>query len=266
VKIGLDVERLLQWAYRDELPKQSVGGLTGWEQRMYLGTEIDRDSDYEQRLPVILGPPHPDALTIDYFVRSIDDVRIQWPSASRLLLGHLFEWVREEDMALCQAMVAQASELVQAHARMGTRPHWRMDLRVVPIRGRNGKPVIHGITDGRRYAVGAHGKVRLDPSAAEILAARFEYFVWHSTLRHIATSMWPLEDYQPKPPAVVQTPWLYEPPAPLTFYNSPSTDMSKRPLKPQRPRVLPPLASPLAGPVFHPQEEDAPSDASSPVE
>jgi hypothetical protein len=262
-QVAIDIERLLQWAYRDELPKQTVGGLTSWEQRGYLGTEIDRgDSYHEVPLPVVLGPPHPDALTIDYVVRELEDVAIQWPSAGMLLLGHLYDWVRDEDRGICRYMKAQACELVQAHARMGTRPEWRMDFRLRAIKGTNNKPMIYGLTKGGRYGPGAHCSVKLDPSAAEILAARFEYFIWYSSLVKLAEIMYPLRDWRPTPPAdAVQTPWVWQPPPKKVFRNPAAGDMAKRPLHPPRPRALPPLAPEASDVRLIPIEDDETASA-----
>jgi hypothetical protein len=53
-KKPVPIDDLLTWAYRDELPKQEVGGLTGWEQAALLGVMVDQKedrTDYELRGP-----------------------------------------------------------------------------------------------------------------------------------------------------------------------------------------------------------------------
>lgn len=208
-KKPIDIEKLLHWAYRDELPKQAVSGLTGWEKLIYLGTNVDEsDRAPDVQMPAACGPPHPDALRIDWIVRGLEDVRIQWPSAAAGLLGPLMAWLREEELPLVRSMKAQTSALVQAHARMGTRPVWQMPHRPIRVIGRNGKPLIVGITSGRRYAPGAHGMLRMDPPVPEILSARFEYFVWRSALAQLASESWNLVDHAPQQPAAAQAPWL----------------------------------------------------------
>jgi hypothetical protein len=44
-KKPVPIDDLLTWAYRDELPKQEVGGLTGWEQAALLGVMVDQKED-----------------------------------------------------------------------------------------------------------------------------------------------------------------------------------------------------------------------------
>jgi hypothetical protein len=245
-KTPKEIETLLRWAYRDELPKQAVGGLSQWEQAAFLGTVIDDNSRNECPLPANLGPPHPDALQIDHAVNSLEDVVIK-PGAAQMLLGHLFPWLGEDEPLLTQGMKAQTSALVTAYARMGTRPIWKLDYDFIPMRDMRSRKVrVFGLTAGGRYAEGAHCKLAMDPLASEILSARFEYFVWHSALTELARTLVFLEDYEPRPPSAPQLPWVHgEPMAKVFVEPNPFVKNDKLPLKPVRPRLLPPISSPI---------------------
>src|SRR5690606_6151975 len=107
LKKQIDIEKLLHWAYRDELPKQTIGGLTGYEKMVFLGTLVDEGRPPDGGFPVSLGPPHPDALLVDYMVRSLPEhVGIQWPASRGALMGHLAPYVADDDRLVC-SMAAQ---------------------------------------------------------------------------------------------------------------------------------------------------------------
>jgi hypothetical protein len=210
-KTPIDIERLLQWAYRDELPKREIGGLTGWESDiLLLGTRIDT-SGYdrgEPGFPVAMGPPHPDALMIDYQVRALPEIKIDWEATSAILMGHLSSYVDVRDFAI-SALGFELPALVQMHARMGTRPDWRVgEIKLKRVNGANGKPVVNGLTRGGRYGSGAHSPLQLDPPATEIACARAEYMAWRSALQWLVDEKWSLESYVVTAPAAAEAPWL----------------------------------------------------------
>lgn len=209
-KQPVDIERLLQWAYRDELPKREIGGLTGWEADiLVLGTRIDKSHD-EPGFPVSLGAPHNDALLLDHAVRSLDPVTVKWPSARGILMGDLALWLGDRD-PMVSAMKDYPAALVAMHAKMGSRPQWDMgSTSVRPVLGKNHKPVIDGITAGRRYGEGATCRLRLEPPPQEIASARFEYFVWRAAMVSLAESC-KLQEHEARHPAAPATPWLSRP-------------------------------------------------------
>jgi hypothetical protein len=178
----IDVEKLLQWVYRSELPKQEVGGLTGWERLILLGTNVDvgrRDSD--DCFPVALGPPDPLALQIDYVVRSLPAITINWPATRSALMhgmegllpadispfarpigrGHYADYDGKRDGSrFARAEISEFDDdglvegafgtagLVTKHAMMGTRPHWDLGpIAVGPLKEKNGKPAIEYLND-----------------------------------------------------------------------------------------------------------------------
>lgn len=215
----LDVERLLHWAYRDELPKHELGGLTGWEQRILLGTSVDRGHP-DSTFPPALGAPHPDALRIDHAVRQIGDQLLDW-NVSRSILLHGLERVASSDDIGLKRLTFQTSALIIQHARMGNRPVWDMGpIRVSRVNGGNGKPVVQylddddqlveGRTKGRHYGRFARCPLRYEPTPQEIVFARAEYLMWRLGLDHVADTIcaWNLSDYRPTRPQAPHAPWI----------------------------------------------------------
>lgn len=217
-KIKIDIERLLTWAYRDELPKQTVGGLTGWERLTFLGTNVD-ESSRETSYPVALGPPHPDALIVDHVVRGLEDVMFKWRDLRKRLMGHLAPYAAEDDPA-CSAMRFSAEALVRHHAIMGSRPIWHLGpVSLLRIQEKNNKPrvqylddsgkLVNGLTSGRRYGPMARCPLRLDPAGAEIACARAEYLVWRVGLIEVKQrcESWGLREHQVTGPVAAEEPW-----------------------------------------------------------
>lgn len=208
-KRKLDIEKLLQWTYRDELPKKIAGGREWLGAFGTLGTLIDAGNG-EPGFPAALGEPHPDALVLDYKVRSLPDIKIDWRASRKRLMNGLARWTSDDDPILA-SMSVSARALVECNARMGTRPIWNLgQARVVRVMGKNNKPIVEGITPGRRYADGASCPLQLEPPAQEIACARFEYSVWHHALVRLAESC-NLSDHVAVPPAAAPEPWLTGP-------------------------------------------------------
>lgn len=269
--VNIDVEKLLRWAYRDEIDKQIEGGVTSWEHMIYLGTTVDeRPRDY--KLPLALGPPHPDAVTIDAHVKGYGVEHIDWPGDRDYLIPELGpdyladdepklagerssrKRLAKDDKAeryLIRGLQINAGDLVIKHARLGNRPIWDCGpVKLRRILGKNGKPIVDGVTPGRRYAVGAACPVRLDPPAYEVAAARWEYALWRYMLCRIAEDSqgWGLTAYRALPPAAAERPWVCDdeprvrlipdlsPPGPKTYgrppiYASAPPKRSGRPLR-----------------------------------
>jgi hypothetical protein len=220
-KITVEIEKLLQWAYREELPKQIVGGLTGWEHLVMLGTRVDT-SRGDSNFPVNLGPPHPDALLIDHAVRSLEDTVVDWRQSRATLAHGLDHWGGPEQIAL-KRLQFQTAGLLTLHARMGTRPPWDLGpLQVAPVRGRNGKPVIQwlddeghlveGRTKARHYGPRARCPLQYEPAPADVIFARAEYAVWHAGLCLMAETIcaWNRTEHMPTPPTAAEAPWVID--------------------------------------------------------
>lgn len=301
MKKQIPIDDLLVWAYRDELPKKELStsnwdGVAGYG--MLGGIDIDDDpwQAYlrSQRYPFI-GKPHEDALLLDWMVRGLPDVAVDWPRERAGLLGHLLSYLDDDEIAVSamstgpvvtveegrdrrgkrtasakversppQPHLSSVSQLVRMHAVMGTRPVWDMPIRLIPTKGPNGKPVIayegqgqldgrllRGLTKGRRYGPKARCLLDLDPTAAEIAAARWEYQVWHQALMTLANESWNLRDHVPLPPRAQPHPWLTGQTQDPPIRHSPRTNAKPIPLHPQRDRAGSPSTKPRPGPVRH---------------
>lgn len=212
IKRPITIEKLLEWAYRFELPKKEIGGLTGWEASIFLlGTRVDggRSPD-EPGFPVGLGAPHPDALLIDWHVRALCTVTVLWEVVHAWIMGPLAGGTSADDIAL-RRMQFEPSALVQMHARMGTRPHWDIgDVTVRPLFGRNGKPTVVGLTPGGRYGEGCYCPLEVTPSLREIAHDRVEWYVWREALVDLAAETWKLEMWDVLPPSAAAQPWVLD--------------------------------------------------------
>jgi hypothetical protein len=264
VQQKIDIEKLLHWAYRDQLPKgyrDGKGGASPEISPMFryanLGGPVDNWSK-EPGFPIAMGTePHPDALRVHFAAMMLDDVVIQWPSAAEALLGDLFQYMTDEEkFSVCKLHV-QVAGLVTLHSRMGNRPIWHLDYNIRRVIGRDRKALIRKAR-GRRSR-NLQGEVRLDVPASEILTARFEYFAWHSGLCELAAKLGDLQEHQPLKPSAPQQPWFH-PDQARVLSDRGGMDAralaTKRlsageilPLKPRRKRVLPQEPTGRHGPV-----------------
>lgn len=215
----VDVEKLLHWAYREELPKD--GGTTTWLSEMSpmfrlaeLGTYIDSWSE-DPGFPKALGGPHPDALLINTEVMALTDVRIDWPATRPGLMGNLAALVGDDDSTLRHLVVARVG-LVALHARMGTRPALTGEPKPEPIVGANGKPIVQYIDDNgklvegrknRHYGFLARCPLMWFPQPREVAFDRIEYVIWHDALLELASRLSRLDAHWALPPAAPARPW-----------------------------------------------------------
>jgi len=170
MKSTIDIEDLLVWAYRTELPKEPVEART---MALELAKGWDSVSSYGRHLAVIDGPdvrnlfgvtpdrsalvgPHADALAVAHAVEGLAGLTLDVPA----------DWWPFGDMAtveewglLGEAVVANALDrmsavgedgvrrfkcsaawLVQKHAMMGTTPVWEAETTVLQWVRERGKP------------------------------------------------------------------------------------------------------------------------------
>lgn len=213
-----DVERLLHWAFREELPKQSVEGTWGYSsspiaRMMAIGTEIDSGA-HEPGFPAALGGCHPDAEIVGRAVLDLDDKKVDWPLLRRSICEDLSALVPDNDPALAHLIIGRAG-LLSMHAKMGTRPQGALQPLPAPVIGRNGKPVVQFLDDKGRLVVGRKNRhygraarcpLQWWPAPREAAFARVEYHVWHSTLTALA-GLLRLEEFDVVPPAAPAQPW-----------------------------------------------------------
>ena len=219
---AVEIEKLLQWAYRDELPKRSdtaAIGISPMFRLADLGTRVD-DWSVDPGFPAALGAPHPDALLIDAAVNRLPELGLDWNRSRSHVIPDLLHWVGPDDPIL-SAMTFQPAGLLALHARMAMRPVWDLGpVQVLRVMGKNGKPVVQylddfgelvdGRTSGRHYGPGARCPLRLDPPAHEIAYARAEYLVWRDALEQVRQRLcaWNLHDHRPLPPLAAAEPWF----------------------------------------------------------
>lgn len=218
----VDVEQLLHWAYRDELPK-GVGGsgiATGMSPMFRLadlGTRVD-DWSCEPGFPAIMGDAHDDAITINNAVLALAPIAYDWPASRENICGDFAELVSERDPTLT-ALTIQRAGLVALHARMGTRPHWDRNPVYEPIIGRNGKPMVQFLDDdgktliegrkGRHYGPAARCPLMWLPPPREIAFSRLEYVAWREALDELARVLdGKLLEHQALPTAAPDWPWF----------------------------------------------------------
>jgi hypothetical protein len=287
-KRKLVIEALLSWAYLEELPKQHVGGNGLLSDLAMLGTPVDK-GEIGDRMPVGAGPPHPDALLIDYYVRALPYVRVDWKRQRHYLMGPLAAWLDPNDItvsamatgprvsvqmhprgrvgkkklraaaridrnAIVEPHMESAAGLIMLHARLGTRPIWEMgDISVRPVIAGNNQPDMIGRSTRRgHYSEGSYCPLRLDPPPQEIAAARFEYMVWHQALLALVECARELREYEALPPSAPAQPWVantVEKPK-RVFGDGKRYTGSKLPLTPTRGRPLEPQTKPQNGPVI----------------
>jgi hypothetical protein len=217
----VDTEKLLQWAFRDELPKKEFGGWTGSAgmSPMFrladLGTRVDDWSD-EPGFPLALGAPHPDALVVEAAVLALEDVGVNWPGSKPLLMDELGGLLSDDDPTL-SALVIGTVGLVALHARMGTRPRWDYEPLPEPIVGRNGKPVVQYVGEGgqlvegrkaRHYGEGARCPLMWFPAPREAAYARLEWTIWCESVEQLGRDLaGKLEDHIAIAPQLPRAPW-----------------------------------------------------------
>lgn len=245
-KISTDIEKLLQWAYRDELSKRITSSAEGiWdgiaEMGWLGGIEADRGSP--QRYD--FGEPDKDAVRIEFAVGGLGDIIFDWEASRDAVMGDLAPLAAGRDMLLVRPFKVAA--LVTMHAKMGTRPDWHEDLprpcMVEPERGPKNKGKVVGECWGKdRYSEGSYCPLRWEPRPLAIALARLDYAAWHRGLCILAETL-DLARHVALPPTAPAQPW-HEAETPRRIFEvGERTRGDKLPLKPQRDIAGPPLRS-----------------------
>ncbi|MGE0751841.1 MAG: hypothetical protein AB7F39_06730 [Variibacter sp.] len=229
VRKTIDVEKLLHWAYRDELPKQGFSDERSgnmWNSLIALGTAVDTSHNADVYLPASFGPPSPDALYVDHAVNALDDMKI-----SAHEVRHIAHPMADE--LPVKEIHIQSAALVITYAKMGTRPDWRLGrIRCGRVVGANGKAVVQRVTEkpetirgeqvpagtlvegrtsARHYGLSARCPLAYEPSLQKLVFARVQYFAWRAALVLIAEKCaWMLEEFAPSRPAAAPYPWVVD--------------------------------------------------------
>lgn len=223
-KQRIDTEKLLQWTFRDELPKRGRERselICTLGQLIDFGPPVDCSFSIEPGFPAAMGETHPDALLIEAAVLSLEHASIDWPSTRVSAIGAVGGLLTDTDPALAKLTIGLPG-LVAMHAKMGTRPQWDLWPAPEPVKNKNGKPLVHGL-DGKPakasgsasgvpwYPTGARSPLSWWPAPREAAFVRIEYSIWWQALDtladHLANG---LESYDPLPPAAHPSPWMLE--------------------------------------------------------
>jgi hypothetical protein len=221
-KVRVDIERLLRWTYRDELPKSrdrgdgvraQISPMFKWAE---LGGRVD-DWSRDPGFPAIFGEPHPDAVRVQLFVSRLDDMEMDWPASRAALMGDLVALAPKTGPSTLSRL--RTAALVTMHAAMGTRPDWEHEAptchRVI---GSHGKIVVQrldddgrlteGVDRSRNYGRAARCPLRWDPPPSDIAVTRAEYAAWHAGLVLLTGQLrGELDEHEPLAPAAPAEPW-----------------------------------------------------------
>lgn len=101
VKTEMDIELLLRWAFRDELPKKNISAAEGiWnriEENQHHGG-VDRGDGAAQRY-AHFGLPDPDAERIEKGVTALQELIIDWAASIDFIAGDLGGLITINDVA-----------------------------------------------------------------------------------------------------------------------------------------------------------------------
>lgn len=210
VKRAIDIEKLLHWAYRDELPKRGAAAESVLYDFGALGAAVDSWSDDPSRpsLPAIFGSPHRDALLIEGAVNALAPIEVQWPEARELLAPEFGALLGDDDVTLARLHVP-ADVYVTYHARMGTRPDWAVERwRLARQIAGNGKVRVDGTGANKRWRDGAKCPVTILPDPREVVGDRAIYVAWHWALGRLAVALGDsLELWKARVPEASPAPW-----------------------------------------------------------
>ena len=185
-KISVEIEKMLRWAYQDELSKRYTSSAEGiWDGIAEIGWlgGIDADRGTPQRYD--FGEPDKDAERIEKAVGGLADIIFDWDASRDAVMGELAPLAASRDMLLVRPFKTAA--LVTMHATMGTRPDWHSEpprpCMVEPEKGPKNRGKVVGECRGKdHYTTGSYSPLRWEPSPLSIGIARLEYAAWHRGL------------------------------------------------------------------------------------
>lgn len=206
----VDIEELLQWTYRDQMPKKDF---QPWDVISAVGELMTQSDDgrpgVTRYAALYDGGPHPDALAVHDVVKRLDAINvrptIEDPAA---LLSDMPDEVRAEAAPELQRYSVNLSLLVMAHGTKCSRPSWESE---VPAKrpytdSRTGKPIwyalreVEGVFDekhleevivgydtkSKRVPRDAYQKFRFEPHVFLALSGRADYACWRASLVFLA--------------------------------------------------------------------------------
>lgn len=282
----ISTEKLLIWAYREQLPKLEHRGLLGvsnYELVSNYAVEMcETVSDGRtlgNRYWQLYGDgPHPDALLVEQAVKDLDGFTPVLHEDAALLFSDMSLEVQAEAEDAMQRYHVEIVPLVIRCASMASRPDWivKSPPRQVPFKpdGYGHPPYFmqvevagsFGVTHleerrvlrdpkTRRPPAGAYHKMMWDPEPWTEIGGRADWLVWLAALSSLTESLaGALQDHQPMLPALFERPWetlredAQESPRVL---KSVTMETAESPEREPRRRMLRRTAMPKAGPVRH---------------
>lgn len=222
----ISIERLLQWAFNNELPKddavnvRSIGTGSAWDaigRYSELETLIDISPNRHGVVPDFAGGDiHPDAELIGEAVRALDDFETSMPEG-----WNPFTDINDEFGLIAQELEKHADHIKQVKPRsvrnivircavLKNQPVWEFDPPETNIiKGANGRPAWFiqesyiCEKDGNRYLrevngynarskrpmPGAYHKFELSHSILADAQSRYDYQLWVAALHQIAETV-----------------------------------------------------------------------------
>lgn len=235
----MDIEDVLQWAFRDELPKSDgLGGHGGYGlgyscplgRMVAIGTSVDNWSR-EPGHPAAMGPADPDALVVAGAVNDLAAMADQAIGGDLDLVLDFGVIGEVDERAAVRRALAQLPAIVARFAKLGTRPSWRVTPSPGPTYAANGRVQVVrwarvlsktfggetfdeqqlvAVSAEKRdtYPMDSYCPVQYEPSLQSIADERAEYLVWWGALDALALSLaGHLDGITVMPPLAPQKPW-----------------------------------------------------------
>lgn len=262
---NMEIEKLLQWALREELPKGHPVAASTWETTVerfaFLGTRVDVSCPGSpDGLGFVPGEPHPDAVEVGEAIRRLPRDFKLTRADCRDLLGHFYSLDRLAVRAI-EGSAFNMAALVIRCAVLGSRMEYDIGHPTVgPLvqSGRKARAVAyHTDADGRildqeanlnghgTYPLGAATPIKWhEPSIGQVLEVRAEYAIWHRALGLLYSDLaGRLREIKVLPASARPEPWRTgQAPEPIVHEGAPLDDNRPLPLAPTgRPRMLRPL-------------------------
>jgi len=243
MKKKIDIEKLVQWAVRDELPKgravfTDIGSIVirPPPRAGSIGASLARPRGDVDAFGFVPGAPHEDALIVSDAIRDLDtSARFDCLDEALALFGDLAAIAADAAASIMQASFDPRS-LVICKAAQSMRPDWEFRHPIprqmwTQFRDSAGalreRPLVHGDdADGDTIAIvpkrtaRSRGVYDLDasprsplnwcePALITIGHARAEYVAWFGALMTLARDLaGKLKEFAPMPSALMPAPWI----------------------------------------------------------
>ena len=237
----IDIQDLLVWAYREELPKdRGLGGSGKGEpcavSPMFAMGAFGTRVDYFHRepgFPSALGAPHPDALLVEAAVERLA-AHAEQAVDEQLDLAPDFGALGVDEVHAVRRALAMMPAMVARCAKLQKSPFWTSEIVPRAMYAGNGRPmvvrrepqfskaltgeeveheVIVQVTAEQKgsYAFGAYSPLQYEPDPQSVVDERAEYLVWWGALNALAAELADkLATFSVRPPSARQRPWTNE--------------------------------------------------------